>query len=58
MTSSRPIHTVCPHCKRPVVALREQQRARCAEHGIVVPMRSSVANAPAAPQLHRPAAVA
>ena len=53
MTSSRPIHTVCPHCKRPVVALREQQRARCAEHGIVVPMRSVVANAPVAPPLQQ-----
>ena len=58
MISSRPVHTVCPNCKRPVVALREQQRARCAEHGIVVPMRSVIANAPAAPQLHQSAAVA
>jgi hypothetical protein len=31
------------------VALREQQRARCAEHGIVVPMRSVVANSPLRP---------
>ncbi|MCC7221259.1 MAG: hypothetical protein IT490_11100, partial [Candidatus Contendobacter sp.] len=43
----------CPHCKRPVVALREQQRARCAEHGIVVPMRSVVANAPVPPPLQQ-----
>ena len=49
MTDSRPIHTVCPHCKRPVVALREQRSARCAEHGSVVPMRSAIANPPLAP---------
>ncbi len=58
MISSRPVHTVCPHCKRPVVALREQQRARCAEHGIVVPMRSVVVNSPVAPPLRQPAPVA
>jgi hypothetical protein len=46
MPETRPIYTVCPHCKRPIIALREQQRARCREHGIVVPMRSAVANAP------------
>jgi hypothetical protein len=49
MTTSHPVHTVCPHCKRPVVALRDQQRARCAEHGIVVPMRSAIVNSPLNP---------
>ncbi|MCP5196219.1 MAG: hypothetical protein H6974_05485 [Gammaproteobacteria bacterium] len=44
MTTSRPVHTVCPHCKRPVVTSSEQQRAHCAEHGIVVPMRSAIVN--------------
>jgi hypothetical protein len=36
------------------VALREQQRARCAEHGIVVPMRSVVANSPLQPAAPEP----
>lgn len=46
MTNSRHIHTVCPHCKRPVVALREQHTAHCPEHGNVVPMRSAIVNSP------------
>ncbi|MCP5132999.1 MAG: hypothetical protein H6976_05170 [Gammaproteobacteria bacterium] len=46
MTTSHPVHTVCPHCKRSVVALRDQKRAHCAEHGIVVPMRSAIVNPP------------
>lgn len=46
MTNSRPIHTVCPHCKRAVVALRGERSARCAEHGSIVPMRSAIANPP------------
>ncbi|HRX70489.1 MAG: hypothetical protein KDJ22_04880 [Candidatus Competibacteraceae bacterium] len=49
MTTSHPVHTVCPHCKRPVVALREQPRAHCAEHGVVVPMRSAIVNPPLKP---------
>lgn len=58
MKNLHPVHTVCPHCKRPVVALRGQRNARCAEHGIVVPMRSVVANPPLAPQPLRFAPVA
>jgi hypothetical protein len=50
MTTVRPIYTVCPHCKRPVVALPGQRGALCAEHGTVVPMRSAIVNAPAVPQ--------
>ena len=46
MTTSHPVHTVCPHCKRSVVALSEQKHAHCAEHGIVVPMRSAIVNPP------------
>ncbi|MBE2295681.1 MAG: hypothetical protein IAF00_12055 [Phycisphaerales bacterium] len=46
MNVLRQIHTVCPHCKRPVVAIHEQPHAHCAEHGSIVPMRSAVANAP------------
>lgn len=46
MTISCRIYMVCPHCKRPVVALRGQPRARCAEHGDIVPMRSGIANPP------------
>lgn len=46
MMNSRHIHTVCPHCKRPVVALREQHTAHCPEHGNVVPMRSAIVNSP------------
>lgn len=56
MTNLRHIHTVCPHCKRPVVALRGQRNARCAEHGIIVPMRSAIANPPLAPVPPRKAA--
>lgn len=56
MTDSRPIHTVCPHCKRPVVALREARNARCTEHGNVVPMRSAIANPPLWPLPPRKAA--
>lgn len=40
------IHTVCPNCKRPVEVLSSQKTARCAEHGMVVPMRSAIANPP------------
>ncbi|MDS4040904.1 MAG: hypothetical protein RKP20_06990 [Candidatus Competibacter sp.] len=50
MTNSHPVHTVCPHCKRPVAVLPGQRNALCAEHGSVVPMRSAIVNAPAAPQ--------
>ncbi|MDG4555706.1 MAG: hypothetical protein P9E24_15895 [Candidatus Competibacter sp.] len=46
MQVSQQIHTVCPHCKRPVAVIREQPYAHCAEHGNVVPMRSAVANPP------------
>lgn len=46
MTISCRIYMVCPHCKRPVVALRGQSHARCAEHGDIVPMRSGIANPP------------
>lgn len=49
MTNSHAVHTVCPHCKRPVVALPGQRSALCAEHGNVVPMRSAIVNPPAAP---------
>jgi len=56
MTDSRPIHTVCPHCKRPVVALREVRNAHCAEHGSIVPMRSAIVNSPLAPLPPRKAA--
>ncbi len=49
MTHSPQIHTVCPHCKRPVVALRGQVRAHCLEHGAIVPMRSAIANLSPAP---------
>lgn len=48
MTAANKIYTVCPHCKRPVVALRDQKSAHCAEHGNVVPMRSTIANLPLA----------
>jgi len=44
MTISTPVHTVCPHCKRPVAARPEQPRAECPEHGSVVPMRSAIVN--------------
>ena len=50
MTNLRPIHTVCPHCKRPVAVLPGQRSAICAEHGSVVPMRSAVVNPPTVPQ--------
>ncbi len=46
MTISMPVHTVCPHCKRPVVARPDQPRAQCPEHGPIVPMRSAIANPP------------
>ncbi len=41
------IHTVCPHCKRPVAAQPDQRYAECLEHGQIVPMRSAIANLPA-----------
>ncbi len=50
MTIATPVHTVCPHCKRPVLARPDQPRALCAEHGSVVPMRSAIVNPPVAPQ--------
>ncbi|MGB5063707.1 MAG: hypothetical protein WBQ37_08085 [Candidatus Competibacter sp.] len=46
MNTLRQIHTVCPHCKRPVAVIREQPYAHCAEHGNIVPMRSAIANPP------------
>ncbi|HRD65501.1 MAG TPA: hypothetical protein PKY50_05035 [Candidatus Competibacter sp.] len=56
MTDLRHTYTVCPHCKRQVVALRGQQNARCVEHGTIVPIRSAIANPPFAPVPRRPAA--
>ena len=49
MTISAQVHTVCPHCKRPVVARPDQPRAQCLEHGLIVPMRSAIANLPLRP---------
>ncbi|MFZ1326383.1 MAG: hypothetical protein WAT67_10275 [Candidatus Contendobacter sp.] len=49
MTISIQVHTVCPHCKRSVVAQPGQLRAECAEHGLIVPMRSAIVNAPLPP---------
>ena len=46
MTNSRPIHTVCPHCKRSVTARPDQLHAQCPEHGQIVPMRSAIVNPP------------
>lgn len=46
MTISTPVHTVCPHCKRPVTVDPDQRRAQCLEHGLIVPMRSAIANPP------------
>ena len=54
MTISTPIHIVCPHCKRPVLARPDQSRAQCPEHGMIVPMRSAIANSllpPATPSV-------
>ncbi|MBL8258449.1 MAG: hypothetical protein JNM60_01380 [Candidatus Competibacteraceae bacterium] len=51
MSYISPIHTVCPHCKRPVAVKPDQQHAHCAEHGQIVPMRSAVANPPLRPLL-------
>ena len=42
MNTMTPSHTVCPHCKRPVVVQPEQQHAHCAEHGQIVPMLSLI----------------
>lgn len=50
-TYIRQIHTVCPHCKRPVAAQPDQRYADCLEHGQVVPMRSAIANLPFAPSV-------
>ena len=58
MNNSHPVHTVCPHCKRPVVVVPGQRGALCAEHGNVVPMRSAIVNPPLAPQPLRLAPVA
>ncbi len=44
MTNTIQIHTVCPHCKRPVLVRPDQSRAQCPEHGMIVPMRSAIAN--------------
>lgn len=44
MTISKPVHTVCPHCKRPVLVRPDQPRAQCPEHGLIVPMRSAITN--------------
>ncbi|MDG4557766.1 MAG: hypothetical protein P9F19_10320 [Candidatus Contendobacter sp.] len=49
MTTSTPVHTVCPHCKRPVTVQPDQRRAQCPEHGVIVPMRSAIANPPLLP---------
>lgn len=56
MTISTRVHTVCPHCKRPVTARPEQPRAECPEHGPVVPMRSAIVNwLPSPPARQTPA---
>jgi hypothetical protein len=52
MTVLYRVHAVCPHCKRPVVALREHSSARCHEHGAIVPMRSAIANWPPSATAH------
>lgn len=52
MSHAPPIHTVCPHCKRPVTVQPAQQHAHCLEHGQIVPMRSAIMNAPLATPLH------
>ncbi len=49
MTISMQVHTVCPHCKRPVATQPDQPRAQCLEHGLIVPMRSAIANPPLLP---------
>ncbi len=51
MSPASTVHTVCPHCKRPVTVQPEQQHAHCPEHGQIVPMRSAVANPPLQPML-------
>jgi hypothetical protein len=38
------IYTVCPNCKCPVAMVPGQTNARCREHGLVIPMRSAIAN--------------
>lgn len=42
-------YTVCPSCKYPVAVIPGQTNARCREHGMVVPIRSAIANLHAQP---------
>lgn len=51
MTSSTPVYTVCPYCKRPVTVQPGQRHAQCLEHGSIVPMRSAVANPSPLPKI-------
>lgn len=51
MMISTPVHTVCPHCKRPVTVRADQRRAECPEHGLIVPMRSAIANPSPPPKI-------